>query len=63
MSEGLRVAAERLSSGFSGAAAALKAPLQRADSFSAAAKRALRAAPQVPAPACMQSLCALSALV
>ena len=41
------MAAEQLSSGFSGAAAALKAPLQRADSFSAAAKRALRAAPQV----------------
>lgn len=47
VSEGLRVAAERLHSGFTGAAIALKAPLQRADSFSAAARRALRAAPQV----------------
>ncbi len=46
------MAAERLHSGFSGAAAALKAPLQRADSFSAAARRALRAAPQVK-PCCL----------
>ena len=56
VSEGLRVAAERLSSGFSGAAAALKAPLHRADSFSAAAKRALRAAPQVAVMAVMCNL-------
>ncbi|BDA50280.1 probable autophagy-related protein 2 at C-terminar half [Coccomyxa sp. Obi] len=44
--EGLKVAAERLQRGFSGAAAALKAPLHRSDSISAAARRALRAAPQ-----------------
>ncbi|KAK9836947.1 hypothetical protein WJX81_001853 [Elliptochloris bilobata] len=46
VSEGLRVAAERLSSGFSGAAAALRAPQRRSDTLSARAVRALRAAPQ-----------------
>jgi hypothetical protein len=47
VSEGLKVAAERLSWGFSGAAAALKAPLHHSDSLGAKAKRALRAAPKV----------------
>jgi hypothetical protein len=42
-----QVAAERLQRGFSGAAAALKAPLHRPDSISAYTRRALRAAPQV----------------
>lgn len=41
-----QVAAERLQRGFSGAAAALKAPLHRPDSISAYTRRALRAAPQ-----------------
>ncbi len=46
VTEGLRVAAERLSSGFSGAAAALYAPQRRSDTLGARAVRALRAAPQ-----------------
>lgn len=56
VSEGLKVAAERLSLGFSGAAAALKAPLHHSDSLGAKAKRALRAAPKVGHQQLLQDL-------
>ena len=47
LTEGLKVASERLSWGFSRGAKALTGSRHASDSLSAKAKRALRAAPQV----------------
>ena len=49
LTEGLKVASERLSWGFSRGAKALAGNRHAADSLTAKAKRALRAAPQVHA--------------